>query len=319
MEKQIIDFANALINANGYYLTFVNMEGFYTYSNNHFNNIFIAQGDTVIGRPATYAVMEEDHEAMMEAVQKCIVEPGKGIQVSLRKPSLNSILTTQWEFTCNIDTAGNPNGIVCIGHDISECFQNQLKLNAILDSTVDSNILVGADYKIFNFNRAANEAAITISNKALLIGADIRDHIHPTVLPIFMSRFNSALNGKIIKSERTVQLNTGKEIWFEYLYYPVYDSQNLLVGVALNTTNIDIRKTAELKVLDQLKRFKKIAFLQSHELRAPLANIMGVVNVLNLLLPKTESSDTIELLNGLIENAKKMDSIVQQIVKGTRE
>ncbi len=319
MEKQIIDFANALINANYYYLAFVNMEGFYTYSNHHFNKIFIAQGDTVIGRPATYAVMEEDHAAMMEAVQQCIVDNGKGIQVSLRKPSLNGILTTQWEFTCNTGIDGNPNGIVCIGHDISEYYQNQLKLKAILDSTVDSNILIGADYKILNFNRVANEAAVTISNKALFVGDDIRNHIHESVLHIFKAKFEEALNGALVKSERPVQLNTGKEIWFEFLYYPVYDSQNLLVGVALNTTNIDIRKTAELKVLDQLERFKKIAFLQSHELRAPLANIMGVVNVLNLLLPKIESSDTIELLNGLIENAKKMDSIVQQIVRGTRE
>ncbi len=319
MEKQIIDFTNAFIHSTNYYLVLVNMDGVYTYSNNHFNDVFLEKGDSVIGKPATYAVLEDDHAIMMETVQKCIESPRKGMPVSLRKPSINGILTTQWEFTYINNTDESSNSIVCIGHDISAYYQNQLKLKAILDSTVDSNILVGIDFKILNFNRAAYETSIAISNKPLIIGGDIRSHIQETSLPIFIAKFKTALNGELIKSEKEVLSNTGLSTWFEFLYYPVYDAQNQLVGVALNTTNIDIRKIAELKVLAQLERFKKIAFLQSHELRAPLANIMGVVNVINLLLPKTESPDIIELLNGLIENAQKMDTIVQQIVKRTQE
>lgn len=319
MEKQIFDFANAVINASGYYLVFVNMEGIYTYSNNHFDEVFIASGESVIGKPSTYAVYEEDHFLMMEAVNSCMANPGISKQVSLRKPSLKGLRTTKWELTCTEDATGSPNGIIGIGHDISDYYQNELKLKAILDSTVDSNILIGADFTILNFNRAANEAAVSIANKSLEIKQDIRQYIHPSVLDLFTEKFEEALNGAIVKSERAIQISTGIEIWFEFLYYPVYNVKNERVGVALNTTNIDSRKKAELKILDQLERFKKIAYLQSHELRAPLANIMGVVNVLNLLLPKIESSDTIELLNGLIENAKKMDSIVQQIVQRTHQ
>jgi len=59
--------------------------------------------------------------------------------------------------------------------------------------------------------------------------------------------------------------------------------------------------------------------MQSHELRAPLTNIMGVVNVLNMLKQKVADPEIIDLLNSLEKSTVRMDDIIKQIVEATKE
>lgn len=319
MSPAYLSFAHSIAQTKRYYLVFVGLDGFYAYANDHFNAIFLAPNQDIIGMPFTFSVLEEDHPAMAAAAQHCMAYPEKPTLVTLRKPTINGIITTNWEFIYAKDANGTPTGIMCIGHDITKDLENEIKLKAILNSTVDANLLIGADYKLLSFNNAANASALMVVNNPLKLETDIRAYINDSAIVDFVSNFKMAISGEIIKLERSILSKEGKAFWFEFLYYPVYDDQNRLVGVALNSANIDTRKKAELKVLNQLERLKKIAYLQSHELRAPLTNIMGIINVIHLLLPEMVDPELLELLEGLLSNAQKMDQIVKQIVEGTQE
>lgn len=319
MNNQITALINDFQYSKNYYIVYTNMEGYYVYTNEYFNTVFVAPGDSVIGKYATHAVMEDYHLAMFEAVQHCIAHPETPTLVILKKPALNAVISTEWEFICTKDEQGIPTGILCIGHDISKDLENQFKLKAVLDSTVDSNLLIGPDYHILNFNKASMDTSLNFSLKPMVLGDNMCHYIHESAVQDFKLNFEAALKGEVIKIEKQVHTNAGKDIWFEFLYYPVYNEQNKLVGVALNTTNINARKKAESKILNQLDRLKKIAFLQSHELRSPLTNIIGSIHLLELFLPKTTNTELTELLQGIIYNAKKMDTIVQQIVQGTED
>ncbi len=215
-------------------------------------------------------------------------------------------------------------GIICYIKDITykkqkeeELKESQLKLKAILDSTVDSNTLVSIDKKVLSFNRAAKEQTKIYFSKELKIGAPIQDYIPRYLFDDFEINFNKALQGGIIKSEQHLQLNKTESVWVEFFYHPVFDETNHLLGVSINSTLIDERKKAELKVLEQYEQLKKIAYLQSHELRAPLTNIMGSIDVLSILKEKISDPELLEVLDGIKSSAVKMDEIIKKIVRST--
>jgi signal transduction histidine kinase len=63
------------------------------------------------------------------------------------------------------------------------------------------------------------------------------------------------------------------------------------------------------------KRLKEIAWIQSHVVRAPLARIKGLIDLLKHL--PDEEIELPELLNNIIISADELDTIIHEIVKKT--
>ena len=71
------------------------------------------------------------------------------------------------------------------------------------------------------------------------------------------------------------------------------------------------------KIENQNKALKEISWTQSHIVRAPLANIMGLIFLLkenNNMEVKDE-----QLIALISESAEKLDQIIREIVKKTSE
>lgn len=106
-------------------------------------------------------------------------------------------------------------------------------------------------------------------------------------------------NGKIryIEAHAIVQKNVQG--------YPIR-----LIGTNRNITD-DIAVQEKMKT--QNKVLRDIAFIQSHEVRRPLANILGVIEVLN----SSNSVHNKEIFDHLIESANELDMQIRSIVKKT--
>ncbi|MFN3667600.1 MAG: hypothetical protein ACK4S0_15665, partial [Sediminibacterium sp.] len=143
-------------------------------------------------------------------------------------------------------------------------------------------------------------------------------YVMPELRDSFKEHFRAALSGEQLTSERPVVIPNGDAIWFKFLYYPVYNDTGDMMGVAMNITNIDAKKKAEMKLLQQYDKMREIAYLQSHEARAPLSNILGLINVLMLYTDKTNDPEILLVLDHLNESAERLDKVIQQIVYNTR-
>jgi PAS domain S-box-containing protein len=217
-------------------------------------------------------------------------------------------------------------GIICYFIDITlqkkqqlDLLANEIKLKAILDSTTDINILLSADLKILNFNRTADLLSKEYFNAELHIGANFNKYVPKELEHYFKEHFERALSGEKLTTERPVALLNNEVLWFEFLYYPVYSEVGDMLGVAMNITNIDARKKAEMKLLQQYDRMREIAYLQSHEARAPLSNILGLINVLMLYTEKTNDPEILQVLELLNVSATRLDAVIQRIVSNTRQ
>lgn len=83
-----------------------------------------------------------------------------------------------------------------------------------------------------------------------------------------------------------------------------------LIGTNRNVTD-DVLVQEKLK--SQNKALRDIAFIQSHEVRRPLANILGVIEVLN----NNNTVNNKDILDHLIQSANELDTQIRSIVQKT--
>lgn len=70
------------------------------------------------------------------------------------------------------------------------------------------------------------------------------------------------------------------------------------------------------KIKQQSRQFKAIAFYQSHIIRQPLANIKGLVDLVDT---SRLDAETAEIFNYLQQEADKLDDVIRETVTTTRE
>lgn len=82
---------------------------------------------------------------------------------------------------------------------------------------------------------------------------------------------------------------------------------------------IDVTQHNEkmLKIAQQNAQLKEIAWMQSHLVRAPLANLMGLTTLLQELEECNESTQ--QYIEGIIDSANKLDSVVKRIVSRSEQ
>ena len=84
-----------------------------------------------------------------------------------------------------------------------------------------------------------------------------------------------------------------------------------------NTEEMKEKRIADEKLRTQYEKLSEIAFLQSHLVRKPIANILGLISLLNVDNPGDPVN--FKILAGVEIAAKELDSVIHQIVKKTTE
>jgi PAS domain S-box-containing protein len=82
-------------------------------------------------------------------------------------------------------------------------------------------------------------------------------------------------------------------------------------------TNISERMKYLHAIKEQNNRLREIAWIQSHVVRAPLARLMGLINLLQDYLP--EQGKATELLSFILASANELDSVIRDIVRKTEQ
>lgn len=117
-------------------------------------------------------------------------------------------------------------------------------------------------------------------------------------------------------------LNRGKNgnvYWLEIEIQPLFDADHELTGFMAVQTDITARKKAEEQIKKQNEILKDIAFVQSHILRRPLANILGLLNLIDMEKGYQKMNALYEYFGYLLQSAREADDIIHQIVEKTNK
>jgi two-component system CheB/CheR fusion protein len=132
IEKESL-YNKSIIENNSFYVIKTDLEGNYTYFNQYFSDMFGVQFEDLIGKSSFSLIIPEDHAACINTVEKCLAEPNKTFWTTLRKPSPAGVIVSQWEFKVLKDDQGNPNEILCLGHEITPLIKKQEELQSLLN------------------------------------------------------------------------------------------------------------------------------------------------------------------------------------------
>jgi PAS domain S-box-containing protein len=111
------------------------------------------------------------------------------------------------------------------------------------------------------------------------------------------------------KGEFLNKKKNGKLFWEEVSISPVRNETGEIINfLAIKTDITKQKKTAE--------KLRKIAWDQSHQVRGPLTDILGIINVIKLDISTEEK---IDLLSQLEKAAKQLDEAIHDVIDETKK
>lgn len=122
-------------------------------------------------------------------------------------------------------------------------------------------------------------------------------------------------NGTVDDYELAFERKDGRKVWLLISGAPYTDHQGRVIGTIATITDITKRKYTELKLEEKKNELDSFIYKASHDLRGPLASIIGVAN-----LAKNELGDeaAIRYLELIGRSTKKLDLILGELLDATR-
>ena len=175
----------------------------------------------------------------------------------------------------------------------------------ILESIGDGFFAVDRDWTVTYWNNMA-ERHLGMPREKML-GKNLWAVYQDAIPTAFYEQYHIAMEKSMAVhfEEYYVPLS----IWFEVNVYPSP------TGLSIYFKDITERKKHLSALEHQYKQLREIARIQSHEVRAPLARLMGLVNLINEGL--NEEAELPVILERIGISAAELDLLLREIVKQT--
>lgn len=102
---------------------------------------------------------------------------------------------------------------------------------------------------------------------------------------------------------------------FEISFHPIINSDNVITGVGCLAKNITQRLKIEKAIVAQNGRLRLIASLTSHELRRPVASLLGLLNIIDRT--NIYNPDNFEIMDHLFTVGNEIDEVIRLIINET--
>lgn len=192
----------------------------------------------------------------------------------------------------------------------------QVYLDAILRSALDYFVLIAPNMEVIAFNDFADDRCLKYTGKRMEVGRLITEFILEQNRAFFILNFQKAVKGETVAGEIEIEHADAitTKVWVRFKFTPAIDGQGNIIGVGLNMVNIQHRKEIQQLALEQNHRLDDIARIQSHELRGPLASILGLIRLIDSSQLSPEDAKLFELL---ASSSTKLDDVIREVVKTT--
>ncbi|WP_428329589.1 GAF domain-containing protein [Mucilaginibacter sp.] len=187
------------------------------------------------------------------------------------------------------------------------------KLRAFFNSSATCHTLIDKGMNILDFNNATAVHIKKLYHKKIEAGKNILQYVNTSYKSDFIKYIKSAFAGR--STHKEILLDFGKKSdWWNISFEPIKDEKGNIISVANSATDINDQKQQLMEIKDQNRLLLRIAYIQSHEYRKPVATILGLMNIIKdnnyksskkclILMEKTvnELDDTIKNIVNSIE------------------
>ncbi|SDE63929.1 PAS fold-containing protein [Mucilaginibacter pineti] len=126
--QQINEF---LKDSSFFYTIAIGMDSCYSYVSKNYDRNFDFTNGTLLGKHFSITLHPADIVICEQVGMQCFTAPGQLFSATLRKhDGRGGFVTTQWEMQAFFDAQGQPEGIFCIGYNITEFVDTRSKLDS---------------------------------------------------------------------------------------------------------------------------------------------------------------------------------------------
>jgi len=223
------------------------------------------------------------------------------------------------------DEAGKYKGSLAMVTDVTQrkLDEEALKksvanLRTIFDNTDSSYILIDAELYIVSFNALAQKYSQQQNKKSLVINTPIKDYFAAERWPFIKETLDKVAAGESINYELNFTKSKGEVEWYQVRWLNVKNSDNQNWGFILVNKDITAAKIAALEreritadLIQHNNDLEQFTYIVSHNLRAPVANIMGLSDI--LMEPDIDPDSRQEVMDRVALSIKNIDVVIKDL------
>lgn len=220
------------------------------------------------------------------------------------------------------DTEGKATRIIGTNWDITdrkkseeELLKSEANLRTIFNHTEAGYILLDNELRIVSFNNLAQEYSTGRYNKELVEGNYLVEYFSADRWLVVESTIANLANGVIVRYETTYNTESGKVKWFDVGIVGVSNTDKRNWGFILTNLDITEKKIAELEkeritadLIQRNKDLEQFTYIVSHNLRAPVANMMGLSSLLEI--GNIDMTQKERIVGGISLSVKNLNGII---------
>jgi PAS domain S-box-containing protein len=215
-------------------------------------------------------------------------------------------------------------GLSCFAWDITEqkrasqaVKQSEARFRALIENNFDSIVMRDANQKMIYASPSVERLiGYTVSE---LTSDAINLHVHPDDDSAVRASYEKMLHHPGVPFPITMRMKTksGNYVWTEGVVTNMLENRDVK-GIVSNFRDITERKEGELQrekitydLVERNKNLEQYAYIVSHNLRGPVANILGVSILLEM--DQISSEDREQSLGYLFDSARRLDDVIKDL------
>lgn len=191
-----------------------------------------------------------------------------------------------------------------------------LEFEIICNSLEEAYLFLDKEGTLLWINQYADIAYENIFGGKFKLGDDFFSYFRNTNLfELFTGAFKESITSSSAQ-EVIAEITSVKNIklWYLVSYTPIFDSNKNLMCLVMQARDLTKLKEAERQLQEQKDTLAEIARIQSHILRRPLANILGLTQIIKV---NDDIEGSKEVIDRLIQSVDELDAEVKKIVNET--
>jgi PAS domain S-box-containing protein len=324
-----------LSSSNYFYVVKMDLNGIVLYANTKFHNQLAFYKGNVQGTKFSKFIFPSDHSKYQNLLEKTLHLKERNFVMDIRKLSHDGFdfYWTRWEFSI-YSIEGRPQYILGLGHKIEKFSDINIDLpvgiqdvhikNEIIEGLFENNLI---GFWLWDILKNKDQLSLSLmgllgfsSNGDQLYKGNLKwkKNIHPEDKKLVNTNLQEHFNsfGKVpFHCEFRIKIAEDDEKWVigygKVVEWSSNGKASKMVGGFFDATG---KKKSENLLKKQNEFLRNLNFNQSHSMRAKLANIIGILEVMD---PKANMVDSLHFIKMLKSEAKKLDQVLKQSIAKT--
>lgn len=182
-------------------------------------------------------------------------------------------------------------------------YQKAIDLNTICSITDSEGVIIYVNRKFCETSKYSKKELIGQNHRILNSGFHTKD--------FFENMWHTIQSGNIWHGEVKNKAKDGSFFWLDNSIFPVFDEKKNIVQYFSMRLVIDHKKKVEEERIEHIKSLEKMIFMTSHQVRQPIANLLGLANQLE---DSTNSKDEItKIIDCIKESVTSLDKFTKEL------